>query len=351
MTVVYVDSVFALNTAVDYLVLLLTARLAGVPLRRGRYLLAALLGGSYAVAVFYPGMLVLAQLPVKLVVGGAMALMAFGGEERLLRLTLLMLAVACGLAGCVLGLGLLAQTRIPVSRGIFYTDIDLRVLILSAAAAYGALALVFRASARRGVQGDLVPVRVCIQGKTAELTALLDSGNGLRDEGSGRPVLVVAPGELERILSEPLRRLLTPEGLRHPAELLQPVLAATPGLAPRLLPYRAVGISGGLLLALRTDWVELGGERLTGTYAALSPTALGVGYGALWGGTVRKDGRHGRILQTAEMAAGAAGTGSERGHPLHRGQRYSAAAPVPGAGGRAGEPHRRGGGPPGADRA
>ena len=67
---------------------------------------------------------------------------------------LLMLAVTCGLAGCVLGLGLLAQTRIPVSRGIFYTDIDLRVLILSAAAAYGALALVFRAAARRGLQGN-----------------------------------------------------------------------------------------------------------------------------------------------------------------------------------------------------
>lgn len=42
MTVVYVDSVFVLNAAMDYLLLLLTARLAGVPLRRRRYLLAAL---------------------------------------------------------------------------------------------------------------------------------------------------------------------------------------------------------------------------------------------------------------------------------------------------------------------
>lgn len=351
MAVVYVDSVFALNTAMDYLVLLLTARLAGLPLRRGRYLLAALLGGTYAVAVFCPGMGVLSELPVKLAVGGAMALMAFGGEERLLRLILLMLAVTCGLAGCVLGLGLLAQTRIPVSRGIFYTDIDLRVLILSAAAAYGALALVFRAAARRGLQGELVPVRVCLLGKTAELTALLDSGNGLRDSASGRPVLVVAPGVLEQILPGTLRKLLVSERLCQPAELLQPVLAAAPGLAPRLLPYRAVGVSGGLLLALRTDWVEIGGTRVEGAYAALSPTALGMGYGALWGGTVRKDGRHGRILQTAEMAAGAAGTGSERGHPLHRGQRYPAAAPVPGAGGRAAGPHGGGSRPQGADRA
>ena len=37
MTVVYVDSVFLLNGAMDYLLLLCTARLAGLRLRRGRY--------------------------------------------------------------------------------------------------------------------------------------------------------------------------------------------------------------------------------------------------------------------------------------------------------------------------
>lgn len=330
MAVVYIDSVFGLNAAMDYLILLLTARLAGIPLRRGRYLLAALLGGGYAVAVFLPGMTVLAALPVKLAVGILLALLAFGGEERLARLTLLMLAVSCGLAGCVLGLGLLAQTRIPVSRGIFYTDVDLRVLILSAAAAYGMLTLVFRAAARRSVRGDLVSVRVCIHGKTAELTALLDSGNGLRDAASGHPVLVAAPGELDQLLPKDLRPLLRPEALRCPADLLAPVLASAPELAPRLLPYRTVGVSGGLLLALRTDWIEVGGERLERAYVALSSTALGMGYGALWGGRVRKDGRYEKIpADSAEMA----GAGSGRGDPLHRRERHAAAASVPGAGG------------------
>ena len=53
MTVVYLDSVFTLNTLMDYLLCLATARLAGIPLRRGRYLLAALAGGAYAAAVFW----------------------------------------------------------------------------------------------------------------------------------------------------------------------------------------------------------------------------------------------------------------------------------------------------------
>ena len=57
VTVVYLDRVVLLNLAVDYLLLLATARLAGLPLRRGRLALAAALGALYAAAVFLPGSL------------------------------------------------------------------------------------------------------------------------------------------------------------------------------------------------------------------------------------------------------------------------------------------------------
>lgn len=53
----------------------------------------------------------------------------------------------------------------------------------------------------------------------------------------------------------------------------------------RLLPYRAVGVEYGMLLAVRTDRVELGGRKLEGLLVALSPTPVsdGGGYQALIG--------------------------------------------------------------------
>ncbi|MDO4316294.1 MAG: sigma-E processing peptidase SpoIIGA, partial [Oscillospiraceae bacterium] len=281
MTVIYADSVFVLNAAMDYLLFLVTARLAGVTLRRGRYLLAALAGGAYAVAVFLPGGAFLAATPAKLAAGVLLSLLAFGGEERLLRLILLLFAVACALAGCVLALGLLAGGGIPAVNGIFYTDVDAGVLLAAASAAYLVLTVVFRAAAKHGVGGELLPVRVCIGGHVTELTALWDSGNALRDPAGGRPVLVTAPGALNGSLPRELRRLLTPEGLRFPADLLEPVRQAAPELRPRLLPYHTVGLSAGLLLAVRPDWVEICGARQDGVLAALSPTALGTGCTAL----------------------------------------------------------------------
>ena len=131
---VYVDSVFVLNALMDYLLVLSVGRLAGIPLRRRRYLLAGLLGGAYAVAVFLPGLGFLAATPVKLAAGVLLALAAYGGEEKLLRLTLLLFAVSCALAGCVLALGLLAGGGVPVVSGVFYTDVDARVLLIASAA-------------------------------------------------------------------------------------------------------------------------------------------------------------------------------------------------------------------------
>ena len=353
MTVVYVDSVFVLNTVMDYLLLVVTGRLAGVPLRRRRYILAALAGGIYAVAVFLPGCGFLASAPVKLAAGTLMALAAFGGETRFFRLALLLLAVSSAMAGCVLALGLLAGSRVPVVNGVFYTDVDAKVLLVAAAAAYTVLAVVFRASARHGMAGRLLPVRAGLGGRTAALTALWDTGNALREPGGGEAVLVAAPGALDGLLPPEARRLATAERLRSPADMLEPLRRASPELRPRLLPYRAVG-AGGLLLAVRLDWAEIGGRRYAGLTAALSPTALGDGYTALWGGEIGKGGDYGSVAKKSFRTVGAAaamGAAAGGGDPLHRRKRHPAAPPEPGAGGGTGGAPRGRGGPEGAHRA
>lgn len=347
MTVIYIDSVFALNALMDYLLLLCAARLAGLPLRRGRYVLAALAGGAYAAAVFLPGLGFLSQTPVKIAAGVLLGLMAYGGEEKLLRLILLFFAVSCAMAGCVLGLGLLTGGGVPAVNGVFYTNVDLKALVIGGTAAYAVLAAVFRAAAGHAVRGELLAVRVSIAGRTAELTALRDTGSGLRSP-DGRAVLVVAPGALDAALPRAAADLLRKKGLRAPEELLEPLRAAAPALRPYLTPYRAVGTAGGLLLALRTDWTEIGGIRYPGLTAALAPTALGVGYAALWGGPAGKGGRHGDASNT-ERAFDSPGALARGGDSLHRRQRHPAPAAEPGAGGGAAGRHGRGG-PAGAHR-
>lgn len=348
MTVVYVDSVFVLNGIMDYLLLMGTARLAGVPLRRRRCLLGALLGGAYAVAVFLPGLGFLAAGPVKLAFGVLLSVTVFGGQAQLLRLTVLLFAVSCAMAGCVLGLGLLTG-GVPVVNGIFYTDVDAHTLLLGATASYAVLAVIFRAAARHGVRRELIRATVCLGEREIQLTALLDNGSTLSDPITGEPVLVAAPGALNPLLPPRAQSILTGEVLRSPADWLEELCRAAPSLRFTLLPYQSVGVRGGLLLAVRCRWVEIGGTRYPGVLAALAPAPLGSGYQALWGGQVR-GGRNEKHTFADTAAAAPARTSGAGEHPLHRGQRYAAAAAQAGAGGGADRPDRRRVRPAGTDR-
>ena len=235
MTVVYLDSVFLFNALLDYLLFLSTARLAGIPLRRRRYLLCGVLGGLYAAAVFLPGGGFLTETLVKAGVGLLLALIAFGRETHFLRLTLLTVAIACALAGTVLALGLLAGQHIPNARGIFYTNVNGKTLLLSASGVYLLLTVIFRAAAAHGIRGECLPVTVCLLGQTVALTALLDTGNSLRDT-AGEPVLTA---ELSRF-----PQLAAAIQHRPPAETLPMLRQRFPKLRPQLLPMRTA--AGGV---------------------------------------------------------------------------------------------------------
>ena len=281
MVVIYIDRVFFLNAWADYLLLLLTARLAGLPLRRRRYFLAGLGGGAYAAAALLPGWGWLAAPAAVLAAGALLALAAYGGAGHLGRLTLLFFAVSCAFAGCVLALGQLARTALSGSWGRFF---GAGVLLAGAAAVSLAAGAVLHAAARHHANGALLPVRVCLGGRVRELTALYDSGNALRDGDT--PVLVAARGSLDELLPAAVCPLLTARHLSAPAEVLETLAALAPELRPHLVPYRAVGVEGGLLLTVESEWTEIQGRRQLRGRIALAPTALGEGYSALWGGAV-----------------------------------------------------------------
>lgn len=305
MTVIYLDSVFLLNAGMDYLLCLLTARLAGITLCRRRYILAALLGGTYAAASFFPNGAFLSTAPVKAAVGLLMALIAYGGETHLLRLALLLFGLSCAMAGCMIAFGFLTSSSVSVLNGVFYADVGILDVLLAVVMVYLLLTLVFHAAARHGIRRELIPVRVALLGRVANLTALCDTGNELRDPINGMQILIVTAGGLTPCLSRNIRCLLSPQRLDSPADLLERLNTEVPELKPKLIPYYAVGKRGGLLLGIRTEWVEIDGTKYPEMTIALSPTELGSGYTALWGGEVRRGGRNEapeKFLAVAEKA-------------------------------------------------
>jgi stage II sporulation protein GA (sporulation sigma-E factor processing peptidase) len=103
---VYVDSLFVINLIVNYVMLLVTAKICVVGTKRLRLLLAAAAGAAYAVAAVFPAAAFLVNPFVKIAFGVLIALAAFGGGPRLLRAVLVFFAVSAAFGGVVMAASL-----------------------------------------------------------------------------------------------------------------------------------------------------------------------------------------------------------------------------------------------------
>ena len=265
MDVLYLDLWFALNLFCDYLLCLLTARAAGLCLKRVRYVLAALVGAVCACAAALPPLAVLSLPGWKLLTGALMGWIAFGAERRPLRCILLFFAVSAAFGGALLAL-----------TGGRTLRVSLRALLLSFLFCYGTGMLLFRCQTLVR-EHRTQAVRIEHRGRSAVFRALLDTGNSLRDPVSGARVLIATPRALEGILRENAALFDRLGPLQ-----LQELSAQIPELAGRLrlLPYSAVG-GPGLLPAFRPDRLFIDGREQSGYLIAVSPQTAGDDYEAI----------------------------------------------------------------------
>ena len=165
--------------------------------------------------------------------------------------------------------------------GVFY-PLRARAILFLAALCCGLCHLILsRVTAH---SGQLIPLTIRLGPHAVPLTALLDTGNTLKDPLTGEPVLVVDAGVAARLLPD---AGLNAAALADPAGLFAFLSEQYPSDRFRLIPYRAVGTASGLLLAVRCSVTGKSG-RSEPKLVAFSPTPVSQTgeFDALIGGVV-----------------------------------------------------------------
>ena len=294
MRIVYIENVFFLNWIIDYFLLLGSAAFAGAPLHRARLAVFSAVGGLYAVAVFLPQFAFLSMIPCNLLSGCVMALAAYWPLQKRWRLMALFFLFSTALAGIVLGVSIASMRFGDLVSNIYYMRITWPVLLATTVMMYLLLRVIFRQCARHG-EGELMIVTVSVQHHQKQFTTLHDTGNTLRDPVNGKAVLVLEQKAMHGIFSPQVETILNSGD--PPEEKMVRLYQEGIGTDFTLLPFRSVGVSSGLLLAVRSDYIKIGKRTYPNTLIALceSPVSDGGCYQALWGGTERR-GTHREIL-------------------------------------------------------
>lgn len=263
MDIIYIDRLFIINLITDYLLVLCSARVCGIVLKRSRYIASAFFGASFAALSILPEFEFLLLAPIKLCSGVLMALIAYGGEKKLLRCCLVFFSISMLFGGAVWAVSL----RSGGSIGSYTVmPVSFPVLVLSFSFVYALLSLVFRRT-MKSCDKCVTNVTLEHNGSTVKLRTLCDSGNSLFDPITGSSILICPPDKASVLFPEYSDAFRTADA--------SGIVCLDTASSFRLIPYSSVGNASGMLPAFRPEHITIDGQPRNDILVAVSPTDTG----------------------------------------------------------------------------
>lgn len=200
--VIYVDMLLLVNFAADYFLLKATAAMLKQSVLLWRMLLSAALASLFSLYIFLPPSGVLLQLLVRIVFSVALTLCAFGfkGKNFFIKACLLFFLINCAFGGAMTAVyNLFRPSKMAVRNSVVYFDISPLALILSSAAFYAVISAVNLFFSRKEAT-EKCEVVFYINNKSKNFSALIDTGNTLRDPFLQSEVIIVNEKDIKPLI-------------------------------------------------------------------------------------------------------------------------------------------------------
>lgn len=247
--IVYGDLLFTENLIIGSVLLYITGEIFGISFRKPAAVIRLACGGVmcglFSMLIFLHANTLLL---VALEAGFALAVcMVVFGRERLWRRALTFILVTYFMGGITMGLLLVTKNPgVYAVSGIYTGDMKAALLALFTAAGLFTAKLIIRTvSARKFFKEHVFDVKIVIGGKNFETGGFVDTGNHLTDPVSGKPAAVA---------QESLWCRLDNAGVMMPERM-------------GVIPYEGIN-GGGLMISVRTDYVEIRERRIRGAVIA-----------------------------------------------------------------------------------
>lgn len=189
---VYVDILVFVNTLVNYFMLSAVRMITRESASRFRILAGALAGGVSSLLIFLNLGILMSIL--KIAVSVLMILISFKykGFRRFLKENVWLFLISFIFGGVMLFINTRLKTDALIySNGIVYFDIDMTFLVVCSVISYLVISLISKLTDKKAPKEKEYYVTLSNNGKVFSDTALMDTGNNLREPFSGYPVILI----------------------------------------------------------------------------------------------------------------------------------------------------------------
>ena len=204
---VYADLLFLINFSMDYLCLYITSRILHKRMNLPKMLLSSALGGIYSVISLFFTLNTVLSLVIDVLICIVMCAIVFAEKETKASSTLLCSFLFVGISmmtgGCMTALfNLLNRMDLPLENIASDGLSTYAFAIIAAVAGFISLKSGQLISHRSTVTE--CELEISLEGKSIVLKALVDSGNLIKDPLSGKSVIVIDKGQLNKIVNTKL---------------------------------------------------------------------------------------------------------------------------------------------------
>lgn len=201
--VIYIDVLLCVNLLINYVILILEAKLLNLRIKRKRLILSALMGSFYSIFIFFDQINLLLSLFIKLLMSITIILIAYGfiNTGSFVKSIVTFYFINFIFGGIIFCIWYFISPKgIFIKNGIVYFDISPILLILSTVVIYFSIKIYQYFLGESDLHDSVCDLEILNKGRIVKLFAKVDTGNSLKEPFSNKPVIVAEYESLKDIL-------------------------------------------------------------------------------------------------------------------------------------------------------
>jgi len=263
---IYLDVLLLENLVINYLILYVTAKFSRLKVSTLRLFLGAIVGALYVVVIILqPGIKVYYTTVAKILLSIFIVAITFSPTKVLPFIkTLVNFYISTFIfAGAALAFLFFNQQGGFVRNGIVYVFGQSKwSLMLFSIVTVGLIIKIFIEVIQSRISRErlIIPVKISFDNRMIYLSALIDTGNSLKDPLTNTPVMIVEFKALQELLPVEIKRIFE-NSQEDDLNCVSATISTSKWFSRfRLIPFSSLGKENGMLIGFKPDFIEIGEE-------------------------------------------------------------------------------------------
>ncbi len=257
---IYIDIVLMENLMMNSIILLATGIILKEKIKKVRLFLASLLGAIYSVVSYMAILKIYTSIGLKIILSIVMIYIAFNPQniKKMWKSLLIFYLTSFVFGGAAFALIYIVKPQeILMKNGLFLGTYPLKTMLLGAIIAFIILVTAFTVVKTRITKKDMFcEVSFTLEGTNIETTAMIDTGNLLKEPITNTPVIVVEHTLLYKCMPKEilnhLDELLGGDFSNIPEEIKEKYISRL-----KFIPFSSLGKQNGMLIGIKAESIKI----------------------------------------------------------------------------------------------